>query len=93
MKEKLITLTEKLHSAGFDISAIEVEASDMVRIKFADLNGLELILNESYAKIEDGECSNEKLQELKKLVGAHYTLKDEIVSKDKDMFNQLLNAS
>ncbi len=86
-------LTEKLYSAGFNISGIEVEASDLVRIKFSDLKGLELVLNESYAKIEDGECSGEKLKEFKKLVESHYTLKDEIVSKDNDMFNQLLNAN
>lgn len=93
MKEKLLILTKKLYSAGFDISAIEVEASDMVRIKFIGFNGLEIILNESYAKIEDGDCSNEKLRELKELIETHYTLKDEISSKDGDIFNQLLNAN
>ena len=92
MKEKLITLTEKLTNAGFEIVGIDVEASDIVRIRFTDLNGLELLVNDSYAMIKEGECSEEKLLKLKKLVEKQYTIKDELESIDNDMFNKLLNA-
>ena len=92
MKEKLIILTEKLTNAGFEIVGIEVEASDIVRIKFTDLNGLELLVNDSYAVIKEGECSDSKVQKLKKLVEKQYIIKDELESIDNDMFNKLLNA-
>lgn len=92
MKEKIITLTEILMNAGFEIVGIDVEASDIVRIRFTDLNGLELLVNDSFAMIKDGDCSKEKLQQFKKLVEKQYTLKDELESIDNDMFNKLLNA-
>ncbi len=92
MKEKLITLTEKLTKAGFEILGIDVEASDIVRIRFTDLNGLELLVNDSYAMIKEGECSKEKLQRLKVIIEKQYTIKDELESIDNDMFNKLLNA-
>ena len=92
MKEKIITLTEKLTHAGFEIVGIEIEASDIVRIKFTDLNGLELLVNDSYAMIKEGDCSKEKLLKFKKLVEKQYTIQDELESIDNDMFNKLLNA-
>ncbi len=92
MKEKIITLTENLTNAGFEIVGIDVEASDIVRIRFTDLNGLELLVNDSFAMIKDGDCSKEKLKQLKKLVEKQYTLKDELESIDNDMFHKLLNA-
>jgi hypothetical protein len=92
MKEKIITLTEKLTNAGFEIVGIEIEASDIVRIKFTDLNGLELLVNDSYAMIKEGDCSKEKLLKFKKLVEKQYTIQDELESIDNDMFNKLLNA-
>lgn len=92
MKEKIITLTEKLTNAGFEIVGIDVEASDIVRIRFTDLNGLELLVNDSYAMIKEGDCSKVKLQQFRKIIEKQYTIKDELESIDNDMFNKLLNA-
>ncbi|MBN1328631.1 MAG: hypothetical protein JXA54_04080 [Candidatus Heimdallarchaeota archaeon] len=93
MKEKIITLTEKLYAAGFIIEGIDVEASDIIKIRFSGLAGLEVIINDSYAKIIEGDCSAKALAKLKKLLRANYVLKNEIESIDNDMFNKLLNAS
>ena len=93
MKENLLKLTENLASAGFEISAMEVEAADLVRIKFHGTDGLELVVNESYAKIISGNCPSDQLAKIRKLVQKLYKLKDESESMDQDMFNKLLNAS
>ncbi len=93
MKEKIINLTEKLYEAGFIIEGIDVEASDIVRIKFSGLEGLEVVINDSYAKIIEGDCSVKAITKLKNLLKHNYVLKDEIESIDNDMFNKLLNAS
>ncbi|HUT81307.1 MAG TPA: hypothetical protein VMZ29_08905 [Candidatus Bathyarchaeia archaeon] len=93
MKEKIINLTEKLYEAGFVIEGIDVEASDIIRIKFSGLAGLEVVINDTYAKIIEGDCSEKAIIKLKKLLKSNYVLKDEIESIDNDMFNKLLNAS
>ncbi|MHA1212240.1 MAG: hypothetical protein ACTSSH_07245 [Candidatus Heimdallarchaeota archaeon] len=92
MKEKIIDLTTKLHEAGFIIEGLEVEASDIVRFKFRGLKGLELLVNESYAKIEEGSCSKQSLEKLVKLLKKVYILKDEINSIEDDMYHKLANA-
>lgn len=92
MKENLLKLTTNLATEGFVISGMEVEAIDLVRIKFENTNGLELIVNESYAKIIQGECEVKTLTKLRKLVSKFYKIKDDLESSD-DMFNKLLNAS
>ena len=51
MKDKIINLTTSLASEGFSIAEMEVEGSDLVRIKFANHQGLELIVNSNDAKI------------------------------------------
>ena len=93
MKENLIKLTEYLASEGFEISGMEVETTELVRIKFNDSEGLELVVNDSYAMIIEGKCTGERLSKLRKLVKKLYTIKDGLESFEQDMFNQLLNAS
>ncbi|MFW9922843.1 MAG: hypothetical protein ACFFDW_06085 [Candidatus Thorarchaeota archaeon] len=93
MKENLLKLTTNLATEGFIISGMEVEAIDLVRIKFENSNGLELVVNENYAKIIQGECEVKKITKLRKLVGKFYKIKEELESSENDMFNKLLNAS
>ncbi|NHJ05189.1 MAG: hypothetical protein EAX90_10215 [Candidatus Heimdallarchaeota archaeon] len=93
MKENLLKLTENLATAGFEISGMEVEATDLVRIKFHGTDGLELIVNESYAKIIEGNCTSDKLSKIRKLVKQLYKLREESESMEQDMFKKLLNAS
>ena len=93
MKEKLISLTQKLTSAGFTIAEIDVENRDIVRIKFADLNGLEILVNENFAKIEQNECPKDRIKQLEQIIQQLYKLSDEIISSDDDMFQKLLHAN
>ncbi|NHJ47936.1 MAG: hypothetical protein FK733_09120 [Asgard group archaeon] len=93
MKEKLISLTEKLLKAGFQIEGIEVESREMVRIKFMDIKGLELLVNGDFAKITAGECKQTELKKLEKIIKKDYTLKDNLDAFEEDMFSKLLNAS
>lgn len=93
MKEKLLSLTQKLTEAGFQIEGIEVESREMVRIKFQKVNGLELIVNGSLAKIEAGDCTKLQLAKLKEIIKKDYTIKDSLESLEDDMFSKLLNAS
>ena len=93
MKDKLIDLTVKLTNAGFKISGLEVEASDLVRIRFQDLKGLELLVNSSFAKIDEGECTKDQIINLEKIVEKFYVIKNELISSDDDMFNKLLKGS
>lgn len=93
VKENLIKLTSKLASEGFTISGMEVESIDLVKITFEDFEGLELIVNNSYAQIVEGKCNKEKLKKLQKLVSKIYTIKDDLQARANDMFSQLLNAS
>ncbi len=93
MKEKLLSLTQKLTEAGFLIEGIEVESRDMVRIKFQKVDGLELIVNGSSAKIEAGKCTKIQLAKLKEILKKDYTIKDKLESLEEDMFSKLLNAS
>ncbi|HUU89158.1 MAG TPA: hypothetical protein VMX17_15600 [Candidatus Glassbacteria bacterium] len=90
MKDKIIDLTITLASEGFTIAEMEVEGSDLVRIKFANHQGLELVVNSSEAKIIEGSCSGKILQNLIKLVKKQYAIKDHVESIDQDMFNKLL---
>ncbi|MBD3191567.1 MAG: hypothetical protein GF308_13040 [Candidatus Heimdallarchaeota archaeon] len=93
MKNKLITLTETLTAAGFKISGMEVETNDCVRIKFEDLNNLELIVNGDAAKIEEGSCEKEKIDKLKEIIQRNYTIKKELEPQQQDIFAELLNCS
>ena len=93
MKNKLIILTENLAAEGFNISEMEMEQSDLIRIKFDNCDGLEIIVNNDFAKIEQGKCSKDRFQKLSDIVKLLYTLRDEIESIDNDIFNKLLNAS
>ncbi|MHA1126106.1 MAG: hypothetical protein ACTSSB_16910 [Candidatus Heimdallarchaeota archaeon] len=90
MKDKIIDLTVTLASEGFAIAEMEVEGSDLVRIKFANHQGLELIVNSNEAKIIEGTCSGKILQNLIKLVKKKYAITDHVESIDQDMFNKLL---
>ena len=92
MKDKILNLTTNLASEGFSIAEMEVEGSDLVRIRFANHQGLELIVNSNDAKIIEGSCAGEILQNLIKLVKKQYTIKDEVTSIDEDMFNKLLSG-
>ena len=92
MKDKILNLTSELATAGFSIAEMEVEGSDLVRIKFANHQGLELIVNSNDAKIIEGSCTGKILQNLIKLVKKQYMIKDEIKSIDEDMFNKLLSG-
>ncbi|MHA1187255.1 MAG: hypothetical protein ACTSSK_10345 [Candidatus Heimdallarchaeota archaeon] len=92
MKNKILNLTYELASEGFSIAEMEVEGSDLVRIKFANHQGLELIVNNNDAKIIEGSCAGKILQDLIKLVKKQYTIKDEVKSIDEDMFNKLLSG-
>jgi hypothetical protein len=93
MKEKLLSLTQKLMEAGFQIEGIEVESREMVRIKFQKVNGLELIVNGSFVKIEAGDCTKIQLAKLKKILKKDYSIKDKLDAFEEDMFSKLLNAS
>jgi hypothetical protein len=93
MKEKLLSLTQKLMNAGYQIEGIDVESRDMVRIKFKDIKGLELLVNGSLAMIEAGECQKGKLKQLKEILKADYKLVDDLEAFEEDIFTNLLNAS
>ena len=94
MKNKLILLTESLTSAGFKISGMIVESTELVRIKFEDLNNVELVVNGSAAIIENDDCDKEKLEQLKQLVSQQeYSLQKEFTPEAQDIFDNLLNAS
>ena len=90
MKENLIKLTQDLAEAGYAIIGMEVEATDLVRIKFQGLDGLELVINEHFASIIEGNCSEKVVKIITKIVQNRYKIKD---SLEADMFSNLLNAS
>lgn len=93
MKEKLLALTQKLTNAGFNIEGMEVEAKDIVRIKFADLKGLQLIVNNTAAKIEEENCPEKTLNKIKKILQGDFELKETLASAEEDMFQSLLDAT
>jgi hypothetical protein len=92
MKNKIITLTENLSQEGFKIKGIEVENNGIVRIKFLETDNLEVLVNNSSAKIKNGNCSKNTLTKLEKIVKKHYKIEKEIEPKS-DIFSKLLNAS
>jgi len=92
MKDKLMDFTINLATAGFTIEEMEVEGSDLVRIKFANHQGLEVIVNNYDAKIIEGSCSGKILQNLIKLVKKQYAIKDDVESIDQDIFFKLLSG-
>ncbi|MHA1630098.1 MAG: hypothetical protein ACTSXO_10440 [Candidatus Heimdallarchaeota archaeon] len=93
MKEKLLTLTQKLTNAGFTIQGMEVEAKDIVRIKFVDLKGLQLVVNSTAAKIEEGNCPEKVLTKIKEILGTDFEIKETLESSEEDMFQSLLDAA
>jgi hypothetical protein len=94
MKEKLLALTQLLVSKGFTVSGFEVEAQDIVKITFDELNGLELLVNKEYAQIDQGDCDNKLVQKLKKIIETEFVIKEQLVdTQEKDIFTDLLNAA
>lgn len=90
MKENLIKLTQELSKAGYAIIGLEVESTELVRIKFQGLDGLELIVDEHYAKIIEGDCAPKVIKMITKIVQSRYKIKDNL---EPDIFSNLLNAS
>jgi len=93
MKEKLMTLTQKLTKAGFTIEGMEVEAKDLVRIKFADLHGLQLLVNSTAAMIECGNCPEQLVTKIREILKADFELKDVLEPAEDDMFQKLMDAA
>ena len=90
MKDNLIKLTQELSKAGYAIVGLEVESTDLVRIKFQGLDGFELVVNKSHAKIIEGDCSPKVIKLITKIVQSRYKINDNL---EPDIFSNLLNAS